>query len=182
VTRQSTTGNLFLYNGTLISWRSKLKKTIALSTAETECYSASRAAVEVVYIRSLLSAMEFAPAGYTPVNEDDTACSGATISSAGENVPSTSTSASTLRTRPSSSDASFCFGSLRRNSSRISSPRASTPPRGQPASRRFSAGSGYLRKGRRYSRGEWSRSLRKASKASSNSPSCVYGLRYVCLV
>ena len=74
LTTHSTTGNLFLYNGTPISWRSKLQKTIALSTAEAEYYSASRAAVEVIYLRQLLSAMEFTPAGYTPVYEDTTAC------------------------------------------------------------------------------------------------------------
>ena len=74
LTRHSTTGNLFLYNGTPISWRSKLQKTIALSTAEAEYYSASRAAIEVIYLRYLLSGMGFAPAGYTPVYEDNTAC------------------------------------------------------------------------------------------------------------
>jgi hypothetical protein len=74
LTRHSTTGNHFLYNGTIISWRSKLQKTIALSTAEAEYYSASRATVEVIYLRQLLSAMAFTPAGYTPVYEDNTAC------------------------------------------------------------------------------------------------------------
>jgi hypothetical protein len=74
VSRHSTTGNLFLYNGTPIAWRSKLHKTIAPSTAEAEYYAASRAAVEVIYLRYLLSAMGFAPTGYAPVNEDSTAC------------------------------------------------------------------------------------------------------------
>ena len=74
LSRHSTTGNLFLYNGTPIAWRSKLQKTIALSTAEAEYYSASRAAVEVIYLRYLLSSMGFSPEGYTPVYEDNNAC------------------------------------------------------------------------------------------------------------
>jgi hypothetical protein len=49
LSRRSTTGNLFLYNRSPISWRSKLQKTIALSTAEAEYYAASTAAVEVIY-------------------------------------------------------------------------------------------------------------------------------------
>ncbi len=36
LSRRSTTGNLFLYNRLPISWRSKMQKTIALSTAEAE--------------------------------------------------------------------------------------------------------------------------------------------------
>ena len=74
VSRRSTTGNLFLYNGTPISWRSKLQKTISLSTAEAEYYSASSAAVEVIYLRYLLKNMGFAPKKWTPVYEDNNAC------------------------------------------------------------------------------------------------------------
>jgi hypothetical protein len=58
---RSTTGNLFLYNRLPISWRSKLQKRIALSTAGAEYYSASRAAVEVIYLRYFLCSMGFAP-------------------------------------------------------------------------------------------------------------------------
>ncbi len=57
VSRHSTTGNLFLYNGTPIAWKSKLQKTIALSTAEAEYYAASRAAVDIIYLRYLLTSM-----------------------------------------------------------------------------------------------------------------------------
>ena len=76
VSRRSTTGNLFLYNRTPISWRSKLQKTISLSTAEAEYYSASAAAVEVTYLRYLLKSMGFAPKTrkWTPVYEDNNAC------------------------------------------------------------------------------------------------------------
>ena len=74
LSRRSTTGNLFLYNRSPISWRSKLQKTIALSTAEAEYYSASTAAVEVIYLRYLLRGMGFAPKSWTPVYEDNNAC------------------------------------------------------------------------------------------------------------
>ena len=49
--RRSTTGNIFRYNGDPIHWKTKLQKTIALSTAEAEYYAASTAAVEVIYLR-----------------------------------------------------------------------------------------------------------------------------------
>jgi hypothetical protein len=71
VSRRSTTGNLFHYNGTPISWRSKLQKTISLSTAEAEYYSVSSAAVEVIYLRYLLKNMGVAPKKWTPVYEDN---------------------------------------------------------------------------------------------------------------
>ena len=74
VSRRSTTGNVFLYNRAPISWKSKLQKTIALSTAEAEYYSASTAAVEVIYLRYLLKSMKFAQPTWTPVYEDNNAC------------------------------------------------------------------------------------------------------------
>ncbi len=52
---------------------SKLQKTIALLTVEAEYYSASTAAVEVIYLRSLLRNMGFAPKSWTPVYEDNNA-------------------------------------------------------------------------------------------------------------
>ena len=73
-TRRSTTGNVFRYNGAPIHWKSKLQKTIALSTAEAEYYLASLGAVEVIYLRTLLRDMGFAPKSPTPVYEDNTAC------------------------------------------------------------------------------------------------------------
>ena len=72
--RRSTTGNIFRYNGAPIHWKTKLQKTIALSTAEAEYYAASTAAVEVIYLRSLLKNMGFQQEGYTPVYEDNNAC------------------------------------------------------------------------------------------------------------
>ena len=48
---------LFRYNGGPIAWKSNLQKTIALSTAEAEYYSASTAAAEVIYLKHLLTGM-----------------------------------------------------------------------------------------------------------------------------
>ncbi len=44
--RRSTSGTLMLYNKTPIRWRSKMQKSIALSTAEAEYYSAG---TEILY-------------------------------------------------------------------------------------------------------------------------------------
>ena len=52
--RRSITGNIFRYNGAPIAWKSKLQKSVALSTAEAEYCSASLGAVEVTYLRQLL--------------------------------------------------------------------------------------------------------------------------------
>ncbi len=51
-----TTGLLALYNKSIVLWSSRMQKTMALSTAEAEYYSASEIAVD------------------TPVYEDNTAC------------------------------------------------------------------------------------------------------------
>ncbi len=72
--RRSTSGNMIMYNGAPITWRSKMQKTTALSTAEAEYYSASTAATEVMYIRDLLDRMGFGQRQPTPVCEDNTAC------------------------------------------------------------------------------------------------------------
>ncbi len=46
--RRSTSGMVMLYNKSLIMWKSKMQKTMALSTAEAEYYSASAAGCEVL--------------------------------------------------------------------------------------------------------------------------------------
>ncbi len=51
-----------------------MQKTVSLSTAEAEYYSASEMAIEVLYPRNLLENMGFMPAPDTPVYEDNTAC------------------------------------------------------------------------------------------------------------
>ncbi len=55
-------------------WQSRLHKTIALSTAEAEYYSASEIAVEIVYLRNLIRNMGLPQEDDTPVYENNTAC------------------------------------------------------------------------------------------------------------
>ncbi len=47
-----------------------MQKTVSLSTAEAEYYSASEMAIEVLYLRNLLANMGFEQAPDTPVYED----------------------------------------------------------------------------------------------------------------
>jgi hypothetical protein len=74
VCRRSTTGLLARYNKSIVLWRSRMQKTIALSTAEAEYYAASEIAIEIIYLRDLLKNMGFPQADDTPVYEDNTAC------------------------------------------------------------------------------------------------------------
>ena len=64
------------YNNSIVLWRSRMQKTIALSTAEAEYYSASEIAVEleIIYLRNLIRNMGFHQDDDTPVYEDNTAC------------------------------------------------------------------------------------------------------------
>jgi hypothetical protein len=73
VSRRSTTGLMTRFNETFVLWRSKMQKTIALSTAEVE-YAASEIAIEVIYLQNLLKNMGLPQAPDTPVYEDNTAC------------------------------------------------------------------------------------------------------------
>ena len=63
---RSSTGLFARYNRGVIMWRSKMQKTVSLSTAEAEYYSASEMAIEVLYLRNLLANMGFEQAP-TPV-------------------------------------------------------------------------------------------------------------------
>ena len=53
-TRRSTTGYLFLFRGSPISWSSKLQKTVALSSCEAEYMALKEAIKEQLYIKALL--------------------------------------------------------------------------------------------------------------------------------
>ena len=72
-TFKSTSGYIFLLNGSAISWKSKRQPTIALSTAEAEYMAASRASQEVVYLRRLLNNLGFPQMNPTIVYEDNEA-------------------------------------------------------------------------------------------------------------
>ena len=75
-----------------------MQKTVSLSSAEAEYYSASEIAVEIIYLRNLLSNMRLQEddVATTPRYSRTTrrASSGQTMSWADANVPSTSTSES----------------------------------------------------------------------------------------
>ena len=51
-----------------------MHKTVSLSSAEAEYYSASEMAVEIIYLRNLLSSMRLQGDDDTQVFEDNTAC------------------------------------------------------------------------------------------------------------
>jgi hypothetical protein len=55
-------------------WRSKMQKSMVLSTAEAECYSVSETAIEMIYLGNLLANMGLPQEDYTEVLEDNTAC------------------------------------------------------------------------------------------------------------
>jgi hypothetical protein len=74
VSRKSTTGLVARYNRTPILWRSRMQKTVSLSSAEAEYYSASEMAVEIIYLRNLLDNMRLPAGDNTSVFEDNTAC------------------------------------------------------------------------------------------------------------
>ncbi len=67
ITRRSTTGLFAWYNLGVVQWRSKMQKTVSLSTAGAEYHSASEMAFEVLYLRNLLENMGFMPAPDTQV-------------------------------------------------------------------------------------------------------------------
>ena len=74
ISRRSTTGLMARYNKGMVLWRSKMQKTIALSTAEAECYAASEMGIEILCLRNLLHNLGFPQDPDTPVYEDNTAC------------------------------------------------------------------------------------------------------------
>ena len=51
-----------------------MQKSVALSSAEAEYYSALEMAIEIIYLRTLLANMQLRQSDYTPVFEDNTAC------------------------------------------------------------------------------------------------------------
>ncbi len=59
-----------------MQWKTKLQKSVSLSTAEAEYYAALLTAIDVIYLpsRTLLRGMGFLSEGYTPVSEDNNAC------------------------------------------------------------------------------------------------------------
>lgn len=57
--RKSYTGYIFFINGCAISWESKKQRTVALSSTEAEYMAMSNAAREAIFLRRLLSEIEY---------------------------------------------------------------------------------------------------------------------------
>jgi hypothetical protein len=60
-----------MLNGTAISWRSRRPPTVALSSAEAECSSASAMVQEVIFLRKFLGNLGFSQTVPTPVFADN---------------------------------------------------------------------------------------------------------------
>jgi hypothetical protein len=119
VLRRSTTGLVVRYNRAPILWRSKLQKTVALSTAEAEYYSSSEMAVEVIYLGNLLGNMRLGLTTRLCTKTTPRASNGQTTSWGDVSERSTSISASTSLTRPCRMVKCVCTRYRRSTSSRI---------------------------------------------------------------
>lgn len=73
-TRRSRTGYLFLLNGSLITWYSKLQKTVACSTAEAEYMSVSACVKEALWMRNFLGSLLGKPWSAIQIFNDNQAC------------------------------------------------------------------------------------------------------------
>ena len=56
---RSTGGHLATLGGGALAWRSRVMRTVALSTVEAEYMAAAEAAKEVIWLRGILSEMGF---------------------------------------------------------------------------------------------------------------------------
>ncbi|XP_021991493.1 secreted RxLR effector protein 161-like [Helianthus annuus] len=72
-TRRSRTGYLLLLGGAPISWKSKKQSVVSRSSAEAEYRAMANAVSEVLWMRWLLSLLELAPIGPTPLFCDNQA-------------------------------------------------------------------------------------------------------------
>ena len=74
MTKRSTTGNVTYLFGGPIMWISQLQKLHALSTAESEIYSATEAVKDAAFIKLLLTSLGIRDDKPIPVHEDNAAC------------------------------------------------------------------------------------------------------------
>jgi hypothetical protein len=72
--RKSVGGYVLMLNGAAISWSSRKIKVVALSSFESEWYSASICGCEVTVVRRLLEEIGFVQVSPTKVMEDNAAC------------------------------------------------------------------------------------------------------------
>ena len=73
-TRKSTSGYCFKYGNSLISWRSKLQQSTALSSTEAEYMAVCFAVREAIWLRKLLLELGYANHSPTPIYEDNVGC------------------------------------------------------------------------------------------------------------
>lgn len=72
--RRSIGGYVFLLNGAAISWKCGKQTCVAHSSAEGEFMAASKASLEAIWLRRLLTGLGHPPSGPTHVFEDNEAC------------------------------------------------------------------------------------------------------------
>eukprot|EP00961_Rhodomonas_salina_P208883 2818838-Rhodomonas_salina.1 len=73
-TSKLISGLVFMLHDAAISWRSKSQEIVAMSTAEAELISASRAAQEALYLRTMLRDLGYEQTEPTTIFEDNDAC------------------------------------------------------------------------------------------------------------
>ncbi|XP_052152555.1 secreted RxLR effector protein 161-like [Oryza glaberrima] len=69
--RKSTTGVLFRYGGSLISWQSQKQKVVALSSCEAEYIAATTAACQGIWLSRLIAELLDAEPGQTTLMIDN---------------------------------------------------------------------------------------------------------------
>jgi hypothetical protein len=70
-TRHSTSGNVFVLNRAAVSWRSKKRKTVALSSCEAEIVAASEAGKEAVHLGRLATELGLHDGGPIDLHMDN---------------------------------------------------------------------------------------------------------------
>jgi hypothetical protein len=69
--RKSTTGNLIIYGGGPVSWRSTIQKSVALSSCEAELVSLTETTKRVIWFRKLLTDLHRSHSGAVRTQHDD---------------------------------------------------------------------------------------------------------------
>ena len=73
-TRRSTSGFNFTLANALVSWRSKLQTSVALSSTEAEYMACCFSTREAVWLRRLLTDLNSEPTSPTVLHEDNSGC------------------------------------------------------------------------------------------------------------
>ena len=70
----SSSGALFFFGRCLITWFSKIQRSVSFSSAESEIFGAILAAKEGIYLRELLHDLSLSPDGPTRIFSDSKSC------------------------------------------------------------------------------------------------------------